>query len=160
MSLKKCFAAASPVRAALCPPAQVTLSEPSAPCESSRFQAEPVDGRRVSKVVKTTVVHGERMEKHLGDPRFASDLPSAKADFEEVRGPRRRVRAVCATVTSLPVRVRGASRPRAAVPGPQPAQGGAAPRSRGLIPGTVSAFKNPGGGSISAGAVLRLWGSA
>ncbi|KAM5307167.1 ankyrin-2 isoform 39-T41 [Glossophaga mutica] len=63
--------------------AEVTLSEPSAPCESSRFQAEPVDGRRVSKVVKTTVVRGERMEKHLGDPRFASDLPSAKADFEE-----------------------------------------------------------------------------
>ena len=63
----------------------MTLSEPSAPCESSRFQAEPVDGRRVSKVIKTTVVHGERMEKHLGDPRFASDLPSAKADFEEVR---------------------------------------------------------------------------
>ncbi|XP_053767418.1 ankyrin-2 isoform X36 [Desmodus rotundus] len=62
---------------------EVTLSEPSAPCESSRFQAEPVDGRRVSKVIKTTVVHGERMEKHLGDPRFASDLPSAKADFEE-----------------------------------------------------------------------------
>ncbi|XP_036885333.1 ankyrin-2 isoform X42 [Sturnira hondurensis] len=62
---------------------EVTLSEPSSLCESSRFQAEPVDGRRVSKVVKTTVVHGERMEKHLGDPRFASDLPSAKADFEE-----------------------------------------------------------------------------
>ncbi|XP_035887653.1 ankyrin-2 isoform X45 [Phyllostomus discolor] len=62
---------------------EVTLAEPSAPGESSRFQAEPVDGRRVSKVVKTTVVHGERMEKHLGDPRFASDLPSAKADFEE-----------------------------------------------------------------------------
>ncbi|XP_053514081.1 ankyrin-2 isoform X5 [Artibeus jamaicensis] len=62
---------------------EVTLSEPSALCESSRFQAEPVDGRRVSKVVKTTVMRGERMEKHLGDPRLASDLPSAKADFEE-----------------------------------------------------------------------------
>lgn len=62
---------------------EVTLSEPSALCESSGFQAEPVDGRHISKVVKTTVVHGERTEKHLGDPRLAADLPSAKADFEE-----------------------------------------------------------------------------
>ncbi|XP_049642511.1 LOW QUALITY PROTEIN: ankyrin-2 [Suncus etruscus] len=63
-------------------------SEVSAPgCSqgpsTSHFQAEPVEGRRVSKVVKTTLVHGERMEKHLGDSSLAMDLPSAKDDFEE-----------------------------------------------------------------------------
>ncbi|XP_036097721.1 ankyrin-2 isoform X8 [Molossus molossus] len=62
---------------------EVTVSEPGAPSEASQFQAEPVEGRRVSKVVKTTVVRGERLEKHLGDPRLASDLPSAKEDFEQ-----------------------------------------------------------------------------
>ncbi|XP_016056204.1 PREDICTED: ankyrin-2 [Miniopterus natalensis] len=62
---------------------EVTLSESGAPCEASRFQAEPVEGRRVSRVIKTTVVHGERKEKRLGDPRFAADLPSAKEDFEQ-----------------------------------------------------------------------------
>lgn len=68
------------------------MSEPGAPCEASQFQAEPVEGRRVSKVVKTTVVRGERVEKHLGDPRLASDLPSAKEDFEQVSSSVRRVR--------------------------------------------------------------------
>ncbi|XP_068951498.1 ankyrin-2 isoform X1 [Petaurus breviceps papuanus] len=58
---------------------EVTFSEPSV----SEFQSEPVEGRKVSKVVKTTVVHGERMEKHLGDASLATDLPSAKDDFEE-----------------------------------------------------------------------------
>uniref|UniRef100_A0A480Z494 Ankyrin-2 isoform 20 n=1 Tax=Sus scrofa TaxID=9823 RepID=A0A480Z494_PIG len=62
---------------------KVTLSEPSILSSTSQFQAEPVEGRRVSKVVKTTVVHGERMEKHLGDSSLATDLPSAKDDFEE-----------------------------------------------------------------------------
>ncbi|XP_012583245.1 PREDICTED: ankyrin-2 isoform X5 [Condylura cristata] len=62
---------------------EVTLSEPSVLSSTSEFQAEPVEGRRVSKVVKTTMVHGERMEKHLGDARLATDLPSAKDDFEE-----------------------------------------------------------------------------
>ncbi|XP_028347997.1 ankyrin-2 isoform X26 [Physeter macrocephalus] len=62
---------------------EVTLSEPSMLSSTSQFQAEPVEGRRVSKVVKTTVVHGERMEKHLGDSSLATDLPSAKDDFEE-----------------------------------------------------------------------------
>ncbi|XP_037686433.1 ankyrin-2 isoform X12 [Choloepus didactylus] len=62
---------------------EVTLSEPSILSSTSQFQAEPVEGRRVSKVVKTTMVHGERMEKHLGDPSLATDLPSAKDDFEE-----------------------------------------------------------------------------
>ncbi|NIG58487.1 ankyrin-2 isoform X1 [Pontoporia blainvillei] len=63
---------------------EVTLSEPIILSSTSQFQAEPVEGRRVSKVVKTTVVHGERMEKHLGDSSLATDLPSAKDDFEEV----------------------------------------------------------------------------
>ncbi|XP_005397140.1 PREDICTED: ankyrin-2 isoform X2 [Chinchilla lanigera] len=62
---------------------EVTLSEPSILSSASQFQAEPVEGRRVSKVVKTTMVRGERMEKHLGDSSLAPDLPSAKDDFEE-----------------------------------------------------------------------------
>lgn len=74
------------------------MSEPVTLCEASQFQAEPVEGRRVSKVIKTTVVRGERMEKHLGDPRVASDLPSAKDDFEQVlEQPCGRGRAVCAS---------------------------------------------------------------
>ncbi|KAM4709000.1 ankyrin-2 [Discoglossus pictus] len=60
---------------------EITFSEPSG--LSSEFQAEPVEGRKVSKVVKTTLVHGERTEKYLGDPSLASDLPSAKEDFEQ-----------------------------------------------------------------------------
>lgn len=71
----------------LVPARQVAVSEPGALCEASQFQAEPVEGRRVSKVVKTTLVRGERMEKHLGDPRVAPDLPSAKDDFEQVQQP-------------------------------------------------------------------------
>lgn len=63
----------------------MTLSEPSVLSSTSQFQAEPVEGRRVSKVVKTTMVHGERMEKSLGDSSLATDLPSAKEDFEEVQ---------------------------------------------------------------------------
>lgn len=63
------------------------MSEPSVLSSTSQFQAEPVEGRRVSKVVKTTMVHGERMEKSLGDSSLATDLPSAKDDFEEVQKP-------------------------------------------------------------------------
>ncbi|KAA0723858.1 Ankyrin-2 [Triplophysa tibetana] len=64
---------------------QVTFSEPSAcgGATASEFEDEPVLGRKVSKVVKTMVVHGERMEKHIGDPSLSSDLPSAKDDFEK-----------------------------------------------------------------------------
>nr|XP_054108977.1 ankyrin-2 isoform X29 [Callithrix jacchus] len=62
---------------------KVTLCEPNVLSSTSQFQSEPVEGRRVSKVVKTTVVRGERMEKHLGDSSLATDLPSAKDDFEE-----------------------------------------------------------------------------
>ncbi|TRZ18665.1 hypothetical protein HGM15179_008418 [Zosterops borbonicus] len=62
---------------------EVTLSEPAVLLSASQFQSEPVEGRKVSKVIKTTVVHGERTEKHHGDASLASDLPSAKEDFEE-----------------------------------------------------------------------------
>ncbi|XP_053110655.1 ankyrin-2 isoform X27 [Hemicordylus capensis] len=62
---------------------EVTFSEPSVLSSASEFQSEPVEGRKVSKVVKTTVVSGERMEKHHGDASLATDLPSAKDDFEE-----------------------------------------------------------------------------
>uniref|UniRef100_A0A6I8NMA3 Ankyrin 2 n=1 Tax=Ornithorhynchus anatinus TaxID=9258 RepID=A0A6I8NMA3_ORNAN len=62
---------------------EVTFSEPAALASASQFQSEPVEGRKVSKVVKKTMVHGERMEKHLGDASLATDLPSAKDDFEE-----------------------------------------------------------------------------
>uniref|UniRef100_A0A8C4J6V8 Ankyrin-2-like n=1 Tax=Dromaius novaehollandiae TaxID=8790 RepID=A0A8C4J6V8_DRONO len=62
---------------------EVTLSEPAVLSSASKFQSEPVEGRKVSKVIKTTVVQGERTEKHLGDATLATDLPSAKEDFEE-----------------------------------------------------------------------------
>uniref|UniRef100_A0A8C3PUV8 Ankyrin 2 n=1 Tax=Chrysolophus pictus TaxID=9089 RepID=A0A8C3PUV8_CHRPC len=62
---------------------EVTLSEPGILPSASNFQSEPVEGRKVSKVIKTTVVQGERMEKHMGDASLATDLPSAKEDFEE-----------------------------------------------------------------------------
>ncbi|XP_075785913.1 ankyrin-2 isoform X42 [Pelodiscus sinensis] len=62
---------------------EVTFSEPSVATGASEFQAELVEGRKVSKVVKTTLVQGERMEKHLGDASLATDLPTAKEDFEE-----------------------------------------------------------------------------
>lgn len=51
---------------------------------ASDFESEQVQGRKVSKVVKTTVVRGERMEKQMGDSTLAADLPSAKEDFEKV----------------------------------------------------------------------------
>lgn len=44
-----------------------------------------MQGRKVSKVVKTTVVRGERVEKQTGDSSLAADLPSAREDFEKVR---------------------------------------------------------------------------
>uniref|UniRef100_A0A4W3I3L2 Ankyrin 2 n=1 Tax=Callorhinchus milii TaxID=7868 RepID=A0A4W3I3L2_CALMI len=63
---------------------EVTFSEPQV-AFGSEFQSEQVAGRKVSRVVKTTVVHGDRMEKHLGDPKLSSDLPTAKDDFNMVR---------------------------------------------------------------------------
>ncbi|XP_055362834.1 ankyrin-2b isoform X25 [Betta splendens] len=64
---------------------ELTFSEPLAlaGATASAFEVEPVQGRKVSKVVKTTVVRGERMEKQTGDPSLAADLPSAREDFEK-----------------------------------------------------------------------------
>ncbi|KAF3697517.1 Ankyrin-2 [Channa argus] len=64
---------------------ELTLAEPPAlgGATASVFEVEPVQGRKVSKVVKTTVVRGERMEKQMGDPSLAADLPSAREDFEK-----------------------------------------------------------------------------
>ncbi|XP_076829653.1 ankyrin-2b isoform X1 [Brachyhypopomus gauderio] len=64
---------------------EVTFSEqlPAGGTTVSEFEVEPVQGRKVSKVVKTTVVQGERMEKQIGDPSLSADLPSAKDDFEK-----------------------------------------------------------------------------
>lgn len=63
------------------------MSEPAVLPTASEFQSEPAEGRKVSKVTKSTVVQGERMEKYLGDASLAHDLPSAKEDFEEVKIP-------------------------------------------------------------------------
>lgn len=63
---------------------QLTFSEPLGATTASQFEAQPVQGRKVSKVVKTTVVRGERVEKQRGDPSLAADLPSAQEDFEKV----------------------------------------------------------------------------
>ncbi|XP_069599914.1 ankyrin-2 isoform X31 [Ranitomeya imitator] len=60
---------------------EISFTEPRV--MSSDFEVEPVEGRNVSKVVKTTLVHGERTEKCIGDSSLASDLPSAKDDFEK-----------------------------------------------------------------------------
>ncbi|XP_057284290.1 ankyrin-2 isoform X1 [Pezoporus wallicus] len=62
---------------------EVTVSEPAVLPTAPEFQSKPAEGRKVSKVIKSTVVQGERMEKHLGDASLARDLPSAKEDFEE-----------------------------------------------------------------------------
>lgn len=66
---------------------QLTFSQPRVleAATSSHFEVEPVQGRKVSKVVKTTVVRGERVEKQTGDRSLAADLPSAREDFEKVR---------------------------------------------------------------------------
>ncbi|XP_039677673.1 ankyrin-2b isoform X2 [Perca fluviatilis] len=64
---------------------ELSFSEPRAmgTAAASAFEVEPVQGRKVSKVVKTTVVRGERMEKQTGEPSLAADLPSARQDFEK-----------------------------------------------------------------------------
>lgn len=74
------------INSALFSVVQLTFSEPRAlgATTASHFEVEPVQGRKVSKVVKTTVVRGERMEKQMGDCSLAADLPSAKEDFEKV----------------------------------------------------------------------------
>ncbi|XP_072314628.1 ankyrin-2b isoform X1 [Eucyclogobius newberryi] len=64
---------------------ELSFSEPLAlrSAAASAFDVEPVQGRKVSKVVKTTVVRGERLEKQTGESSLASDLPSAREDFEK-----------------------------------------------------------------------------
>ncbi|XP_043917494.1 ankyrin-2 isoform X6 [Protopterus annectens] len=62
---------------------KLTFSEPQVFTTSSEFESEPVEGRRVSRVIKTTVMQGERMEKHHGESRLSTDLPSAKDDFQQ-----------------------------------------------------------------------------
>lgn len=85
---------------------QLTFSEPPVlhGATASEFEVEPVQGRKVSKVVKTTVVRGERMEKQIGDPSLAADLPSAREDFEKVsvfKLDKEKVSSVCQSSFSL-----------------------------------------------------------
>ncbi|XP_050973404.1 ankyrin-2 isoform X4 [Labeo rohita] len=49
----------------------------------SSSKGEPALGQEVRQVVQTTMVHGEQLEKHEGDPFLASDLPSARDDFTQ-----------------------------------------------------------------------------
>ncbi|XP_034021130.1 ankyrin-2-like isoform X7 [Thalassophryne amazonica] len=64
---------------------EMTFSEPLTlhTATASDFEAEPVQGRKVSKVIKMTVVTGERTEKQTGDSSLTVDLPSAREDFEK-----------------------------------------------------------------------------
>lgn len=50
----------------------------------SSLKEESAGGQEVTQVVQTTVVHGERLEKHEGDSVFTADLPSARDDFTQV----------------------------------------------------------------------------
>ncbi|GAA6106242.1 ankyrin-2b isoform X1 [Tachysurus ichikawai] len=67
---------------------EVTFSEaaPVGKVTASGYEGENADGRKVSKVIKTMMVQGERMEKQIGDPSLSADLPSAKEDFEKALG--------------------------------------------------------------------------
>lgn len=56
---------------------------PRAPASASGAE-KGEKGEEVSQVVETSLVQGERMEIHHGDPVLASDLPSAKEDFSQV----------------------------------------------------------------------------
>ncbi|KAG7261371.1 hypothetical protein CRUP_004136 [Coryphaenoides rupestris] len=62
---------------------ELTFLEPLGGASSSQFETEPVQGRKVSRVVKTKVVRGDRVEKHTGDSSLAADLPSAGDDFRK-----------------------------------------------------------------------------
>ncbi|KAL0204055.1 hypothetical protein M9458_002073, partial [Cirrhinus mrigala] len=46
-------------------------------------KGESAFGQEVRQVVQTTMVHGDQLEKHEGDPFLASDLPSARDDFTQ-----------------------------------------------------------------------------
>ncbi|XP_028831291.1 ankyrin-2 isoform X4 [Denticeps clupeoides] len=52
---------------------------------ASASGTDHVDGQAVSQVMNTSVLQGERLEKHLGDPSLAYDLASARKDF--IQGP-------------------------------------------------------------------------
>ncbi|XP_059409724.1 ankyrin-3 isoform X2 [Carassius carassius] len=49
----------------------------------SSSKGESSLGQEVRQVVQMTMVHGEQLEKHEGDPCLASDLPSARGDFTQ-----------------------------------------------------------------------------
>ncbi|XP_026059946.1 ankyrin-2 isoform X5 [Carassius auratus] len=49
----------------------------------SSSKGESSVGQEVRQVVQMTLVHGEQLEKHEGDPYLASDLPSAREDFTQ-----------------------------------------------------------------------------
>uniref|UniRef100_A0A8C2HH26 Ankyrin 2a, neuronal n=1 Tax=Cyprinus carpio TaxID=7962 RepID=A0A8C2HH26_CYPCA len=44
-------------------------------------KGESAVGQEVKQVVRTTMLHGEQLEKHEGDPFLTTDLPSARDDF-------------------------------------------------------------------------------
>lgn len=47
-------------------------------------KGESAVGQEVKQVVRTTMLHGEQLEKHEGDPFLTTDLPSARDDFTKV----------------------------------------------------------------------------
>ncbi|XP_067298065.1 ankyrin-2 [Pseudorasbora parva] len=49
----------------------------------SASKGQSAVGQEVRQVVQTTVVHGEQLEKHEGDPFLATDLTSARDDFTQ-----------------------------------------------------------------------------
>ncbi|XP_051557909.1 ankyrin-2-like isoform X2 [Myxocyprinus asiaticus] len=49
----------------------------------SASKAGSAGDQEVRQVVQTTMVHGEIMEKHEGDPFLTTDLPSARDDFTQ-----------------------------------------------------------------------------
>ncbi|XP_068077116.2 ankyrin-2 isoform X18 [Danio rerio] len=49
----------------------------------SASRGESAAGQEVRQMVQTTVVHGEQLEKHEGNPFLARDLPSARDDFTQ-----------------------------------------------------------------------------
>uniref|UniRef100_A0AAY4EFH3 Uncharacterized protein n=1 Tax=Denticeps clupeoides TaxID=299321 RepID=A0AAY4EFH3_9TELE len=53
---------------------------------ASASGTDHVDGQAVSQVMNTSVLQGERLEKHLGDPSLAYDLASARKDFIQALG--------------------------------------------------------------------------
>ncbi|KAL1282621.1 hypothetical protein QQF64_001424, partial [Cirrhinus molitorella] len=60
--------------------AEVTFHEQDG---MSSSKGESALDQEVRQVVQTTMVHGEQLEKHEGDPFLASDLTSARDDFTQ-----------------------------------------------------------------------------